>query len=131
MYRLKKGISPVIATVIIVAVAVAIAIAVVGWIMGIWGTFGTTEALKVLPDSNIVGKVLYLHVRNEGTASAKITKIEAGVLGTNTTTFVITPGLDTTLTVTLNKTATVGATYSIKIYTSAGNVYPATVQCTG
>ena len=77
MYR--KGISPVIATVIIVAVAVAISIAVVGWIMGLWGSIaGGTESLKIYPDSyiNTSSGYVELHVANTGSASAVIYKIE-------------------------------------------------------
>ncbi|GBF09550.1 hypothetical protein apy_12750, partial [Aeropyrum pernix] len=37
----RRGISPVIATVIIVAVAIAISIAVAGWLFGLWGSFAT------------------------------------------------------------------------------------------
>jgi len=80
---LRRGISPVIATVIIVAVAVAISIAVVGWIMGLWGSIaGGTESLKIYPDSyiNVTNTTIYLHIANTGSASAVIYKIEiAGV----------------------------------------------------
>jgi len=43
----KKGISPVIATVILVAVALVLAVALAGWVMGIWGGLGSTEALQI------------------------------------------------------------------------------------
>ena len=41
--KLKRGISPVIATVIIVAVAIAISIAVAGWLFGLWGSLGAAQ----------------------------------------------------------------------------------------
>ena len=45
----RKGISPVIATVIIVAVAIAIAIAVAFWMTGIVGIFtGQVEQLQIV-----------------------------------------------------------------------------------
>ncbi|MCE4599848.1 MAG: hypothetical protein F7C81_06600, partial [Desulfurococcales archaeon] len=74
----RRGISPVIATVIIVAVAIAIAIAVAGWIMGLWGGFGQTESLKVFPDSyiNATNDTLILNVQNVGGSTAQIYKIE-------------------------------------------------------
>jgi len=43
----KRGISPVIATIIIVAVAIAIAIAVAFWVVGIAGLFTRYEKLEI------------------------------------------------------------------------------------
>ena len=130
--NLRKGISPVIATVIIVAVALAIAIAAVGWVMGIWGSVtGGTELLKILPDSKIIiysnNVTVKLHVRNEGGATATIDKIVVG-----TTDFTVKSGNNT---ISAGETAwvfasysdtsgfTAGAAYTVKIYTVAGNVY--------
>ena len=132
MFRLKKGISPVIATVIIVAVAVAIAIAVVGWIMGIWGTFGATESLQIMPDSYLESEgTLHLHVKNTGSAAAVIYKIEIPGLATTNVSITLGPGESTTTTINMNTSFTPGATYQVKVYTEAGNVYPATVECKG
>ena len=131
--NIRKGISPVIATVIIVAVALAIAIAAVGWVMGIWGSVtGGTEVLKIMPDSKLYENasknvIVLLHIRNEGGASAVIDKIEiAGVNFNITDSGVITAGGDTTITANASVSSinvTVGATYTVKIYTKAGNVY--------
>lgn len=140
--NLRKGISPVIATVIIVAVALAIAIAVVGWVMGIWGAVtGGTEMLKIYPDSYInFTKVndkqvplLHLHIENTGGATAVIYKIEVSNV-TISSDITLTPGNHTTLTITLttpdNKVAAVtpGALYTVKIYTKTGNIYTVQVQ---
>ena len=135
--KLNKAISPILATVILIAVTLVIAIGVIGWIMGIWGTFGATETLQVFPDSSISGGTLTLHIKNTGTASAVIYKIE--VVGLTTVTFVsgtsttsgtevtVSPGSEATITVSASN-AVAGATYQVKIYTRAGNVYSATVQ---
>ncbi len=131
----RKGISPVLATVIIIAVTLVIAIGVIGWIMGIWGSFGTTESLQVFPDSNIDtgSNTLTLHVKNTGTASAVIYKVE--IVGVETvtsfgtvTTVAISPGVDTTLSISLTGTYTPGTYYTVKIYTQAGNIYTAQVR---
>ena len=78
-YAAMRGISPVIATVIILAVTVAIAVAVIGWITGLFGAAtGGTEQLQLMPDSYInVSDIdpitfnrvagLHLHVANKGT----------------------------------------------------------------
>jgi len=141
--NLRKGISPVIATVIIVAVALAIAIAVVGWIMGIWGAVaGGTEMLRIYPDSYISGQTLVLHIKNEGSTTAVIYKIEISGLTTITVyssdethtalseTATISAGTDTTLTMLIPSgvSPTAGVIYTVKVYTLAGNVYTAQVS---
>ena len=129
---LRRGIEPIIAVVILVAVTLVIAIGVIGWIMGWWGTFGATESLQFYPDSYInatTSPTLYLHVKNSGSASAVIYKVEIpGVTTISTATVTVTPGNETTLKLTFSGTVTAGANYLVKIYTRAGNVYSVTVQ---
>ncbi|MEM4032646.1 MAG: archaellin/type IV pilin N-terminal domain-containing protein [Zestosphaera sp.] len=128
--KLNKAISPILATVILIAVTLVIAIGVIGWIMGIWGTFGATETIQVFADSyiNASDKELRLHIKNAGTASAVIYKIEVLGLTTIATEYTLTPGNETTLSVSLGNVSPVpGTSYQIKIYTKAGNVYPATI----
>jgi flagellin-like protein len=136
--KLNKAISPILATVILIAVTLVIAIGVIGWIMGIWSTFGATETIQVFPDSSISGSTLTLHIKNTGTASAVIYKIEVVGLGTASITTVtggtktdtevtVGPGGEATIIATISN-AVAGATYQVKIYTRAGNVYSATVQ---
>ena len=127
--KLNKAISPILATVILIAVTLVIAIGVIGWIMGIWGTFGATETIQVFPDSSISNSELTLHIKNTGTASAVIYRIE--VVGLTTVTDVeetVSPGSEVTITVPITASAVAGTTYQVKIYTRAGNVYSATVQ---
>lgn len=139
---LRRGIEPIIAVVILVAVTLVIAIGVIGWIMGWWGTFGATESLQFYPDSYIqvqnTGGTLYLHLKNTGSASAVIYKVEISGVETITTTpnfegetvksGTVPPGTEDTLTITLTSSYTSGANYLVKIYTRAGNVYSVTVQ---
>ena len=77
----RKGISPVIATVIIVAVAIAIAIAVAFWMTGIIGLFTRFEKIEV---SYCYAEwyhdgggywLVFLKARNTGSADATITNI--------------------------------------------------------
>ena len=117
--------------------------------MGWWGTFGATESLQFYPDSAIVydanaGKwVLNLHLKNAGSASAVIYKIEISGVETciNTDSFIgtsdgktvvtsgtVPPGVEATLILTIEKPYTSGTNYLVKIYTRAGNVYSVTVQ---
>ena len=146
MRRLSRGIEPVIAAIVLIAVTLVIAIGVIGWIMGWWGTFGATEALQFYPDSYVdtSGTArLILHVKNTGSASAVIYRIEISGLTTVTSGFnfatifitttgtlsavTIGPGQEGYVVVTAG-TPTPGANYLVKIYTRAGNVYSVTVQ---
>jgi len=78
-----RGISPVIATVIILAVTVAIAVAVIGWITGLFGAAtGGTEQLQIMPDSYInSSNVLHLHIVNKG-SDVSLYKVEIAGLYT-------------------------------------------------
>ncbi|MEM4678312.1 MAG: archaellin/type IV pilin N-terminal domain-containing protein, partial [Acidilobaceae archaeon] len=73
---MRKGISPVIATVILIAVAIAVAIAVGAWVMGIWGGLGGGERLVISYVRLYEDGTLELRVKNDGTAVAKIVRIE-------------------------------------------------------
>ena len=73
----RRGISPVIATVIIVAVAIAIAIAVAFWMTGIVGIFtGQVEQLQIVaatPSSgSSSGYKIEVIVKNAGTTAVTI-----------------------------------------------------------
>ncbi|MCP8320205.1 MAG: type IV pilin [archaeon] len=45
--RKKKGISPVIASIILIAITIAVAIAVAGWVFGLFGTYGTSGGVTI------------------------------------------------------------------------------------
>jgi len=133
MPKLKRAVEPLIAVVILVAVTLVVAIGVVGWVMGWWGTFGATETLQFYPDSYIEvkegGATLHLHVANTGTAAAVVYKVEVAGITSQEYTATLSPGAETTLSVPLGSTAVVsGASYVVKVFTRAGNVYTAVVQ---
>ena len=74
----RKGISPVIATVIIVAVAIAIAIAVAFWMTGIIGLFTRFEKIEVsycYAEWQDDHWLVHIKARNTGSADATITNI--------------------------------------------------------
>ena len=77
MARARKGISPVIATVIIVAVAIAISIAVAGWLFGLWsGLAGGTAQVAVSNVKVISNGTIDIYYVNSGSGSDKILKVE-------------------------------------------------------
>jgi flagellin-like protein len=71
----RKGISPVIATVIIVAVTIAVAIAVAFWMTGIIGLFTGFEQLQIVNVYDDTGTGIIVTVKNTGTSAASITDI--------------------------------------------------------
>ena len=79
MRRLNnKGISPVIATVILVAISIAVAIAVAFWMTGIVGLFTRFEKVEITyiyANKTDSGWKIYLNVTNTGTADTTISNI--------------------------------------------------------
>jgi flagellin-like protein len=127
-----RGIEPIIAVVILVAITLVIAIGVIGWLMGWWGGMGQVETLVIHPDSKLYadGKI-ELHVENKGTAAAVIYKVEIVGVGSAdiSPAETLSPGQETTIKVDVpNAQLVAGATYVVRVYTRAGNMYPVTLR---
>jgi flagellin-like protein len=140
----RKGISPVIATVIIVAVTIAVAIAVAFWMTGIIGLFTGFEQLQITSiydDENGI----YLTVKNTGTGTATITDIfingypsdQCGATWTaesstgsssGTSQITLKPGEEVTIKITVKGddkfTVKPGVSLEIKLHTASGKDYP-------
>jgi hypothetical protein len=135
-----SGIEPIIAVVILVAVTLVIAIGVIGWFMGWWGGVGQVETLVLHPDSKLYADgTIVLHVENKGTAAAVIYKVEVvGVKDTTdltlpdgsvTSAITLAPGKDIVFTANIGENLlTAGASYVVRVYTKAGNMYPITLR---
>jgi len=144
MRRLNnKGISPVIATVILVAVAIAIAIAVAFWMTGIIGLFTRFEKIEITyiyADKKDSTWEINLKVKNTGTADATIDEIfingkpasSAGatvspsVGGGNT--YTLSAGAEATFTITIGTGFTSGQSIEVKVHTASGQEYPKLVN---
>jgi flagellin-like protein len=127
-----RGIEPIIAVVILVAVTLVIAVGVIGWLMGWWGGMGQVESLVIHPDSKLYadGRVV-LHVENKGSAAAVIYKVE--IVGVGSADInpakTLSPGAEGTIEETVQGAQLVaGATYVVRVYTKAGNMYPVTLR---
>jgi len=143
----RRGISPVIATVIIVAVTIAVAIAVAFWMTGIVGLFTSAEKLEIvalypLPTSN--GWEVNVTVKNTGTTPTSVDNIfingiPIGQCANNATAnpnvasspIAINPGEQTSIKLTLYKdkkcgatTFTAGGSIEVKLHTTGGKEYP-------
>ena len=106
----KKGISPILATLLLIVIAVAAVIVTYAWVMTFTATQTTTAGKMIDFDSahiNATSDIVTVYVRNEGTETVTIDKIY--IDGISYTTSVT--GLPSTLstqglaTVTLNGTA--------------------------
>lgn len=137
----RRGISPVIATVIIVAVTIAVAIAVAFWMTGIIGLFTGFEQLQItsIYDSSADGIVVT--VKNTGTQTASIVDVFINGrsckdrLGQCGLQFPITlsPGAQTTLKIKFSKTNAAaanlgglgpGTSVEVKLLSATGKEYP-------
>jgi flagellin-like protein len=139
----RRGISPVIATVIIVAVTIAVAIAVAFWMTGIVGLFTGFEQLQITSiydDTNGI----YVTVQNTGTSTATITdiyvnglpssaiglKVNDSTIGSSDLDLSFKPGQSKTLKITLppngngHFTVRPGVSLEIKLHTASGKDYP-------
>jgi len=120
---LRKGISPVIATVILVAVTLVIAVAIVGWLFGLWGGLAggspaiTISYVKVKTDGTVEA-----YIRNSGGGSDKLIRVEvysgSTVIASKTTTITISPNAVTEPTIGLGSLTGVSAgdTVIVKFY---------------
>jgi len=141
----RKGISPVIATVIIVAVTIAVAIAVAFWMTGIIGLFtGAVEKIEFVslyaqPTNN--GWTLTAILRNVGTTTTSIDMCFInGVPNTQwgnaaqlnqSLPITLNPGQNATITITLRRGQAIGTTtlnpgvsIEVKFHTTGGKEYP-------
>ncbi len=137
----KKGISPVIATVIIVAVAIAVAIAVAYWVTGIIPAFTRYEELKISSTyiyTNTTDEYCDLVVRNTGSAAATISDVLVnGRLKNGTNGFLpqevaLEPGDEQKLTIISDDYPVVnfesGVVYDFTVHTAGGGSYPASAR---
>ncbi|MCD6563556.1 MAG: hypothetical protein J7K23_06525 [Thermoproteales archaeon] len=140
----RRGISPVIATVIIVAVAIAISIAVAFWMTGIVGLFTGFEQVQVISayatGDESSGWTINVQVKNTGTSAASVDMIfingkplsaYSGVTASpdpSSSTVSISPGSTTTFTITIADKTTSnfssGQSVEIKLHTASGKEYP-------
>jgi|GEM_PF-1653380 len=134
--RSMKGLEPLIAAIILIAITLVIAIAVAAWILGIFaGTASGGERLKILPNAtlNATNGTLSLWIVNEGGSSAKIISIDINAIHqcSSIDPDTIPPGGPTKVTANCSSAAiAAGVTYTVRVITAAGNIYPIPVVAT-
>jgi len=138
MLKSKKGISPILATLLLIVIAVAAVIVTYAWVMSFTGTT-TGHAGAVLSVENLryfgtpYNKVEMI-IRNSGTTDAKIVSVYAGTSSTSlvqqtTVTYVpdsqmAVAGGSLNITVTYTSNWTSGQRYYFKVVTEAGQTLP-------
>jgi len=136
MLKSRKGISPILATLLLIVIAVAAVIVTYAWVMSFTGTT-TGHAGAVLSVENLryhSSNKAEIILRNSGTSDAKIVSVYAGTSSTslvNQTTVTYVPAsqlavasgsLNITVTYTSNWTS--GQRYYFKVVTEAGQTLP-------
>jgi len=129
----RKGISPVIAVLLLIVIAVAAAILTYVWITGYIGTLQAQsgaqqvqERLKIEGVKLSGGKITHVYIRNIGEIQVEVTDIY--ILYTNGSIFekptinptTIDAGIAKSISVTMTNTLTSGTTYIIKAVTKKG-----------
>ena len=133
----KKGISPILATLLLIVIAVAAVIVTYAWVMTFTssttnqaGALLTVENVRFYTDSDT--DYVEVILRNAGTADAKIVEVYAGNSSTalttqssityTPTTPMVSEGSSLSITIQYNWTA--GTRYHFKIATEAGQTLP-------
>jgi flagellin-like protein len=123
MLKSKKGLSPVVAAIILIAVTVAVSIAVAAWMGALTFTFMATEEVSITSMSFTgAGASITVQVKNTGTA--KVTITEAVVTPPGDTIDITDTSIDAgdtgSITITLTQNWTAGQKYKVTLLSSSG-----------
>ncbi len=154
--RKRKGVSPVIATVILVAVAITVSVAVAYWMSGIAGQYTKFEKVEIktvrVTMDGFLNWNISITVKNSGTATATLESVFINsnpcedvatapiAVGTTITTnlitsaaYQLTSGDEQTFIIYVGAdygTLSSGTTINIKVHSASGMDYPKLVELT-
>ncbi len=136
----KRGISPVVATVILVAVTIVVAVAVAYWMGGIAGLYTRYEKLEITSiyaGATTDGWNITVHVKNTGSADATIDNVLLNGKPYNTLSANLSISPPIPLTVGSNATIVIsipnrgpfasGVSVEVRLHSAGGQEYPKTV----
>jgi len=86
MLKSKKGISPILATLLLIVIAVAAVIVTYAWVMTFTSSAGSQAGVILSKDSvawNSTAGTITLYIRNTGTSDATIDAVYVGTSSTN------------------------------------------------
>ncbi|MCP8314621.1 MAG: hypothetical protein H3Z53_09685 [archaeon] len=128
--RKKKGISPVIASIILIAITIAVAIAVAGWVFGLFGTYGTAGGVTVInPTLSSTTDTFAGTVKNDRDTSVDLVSVTATGDGGIAVTFTTGSGpFSAHTSTTMSETGTpigsftAGSSYVVKVSFTDGTI---------
>jgi len=129
VFKSKRGISPILATLLLIVIAVAAIVVTYAWIMTYMSNAGQQAGVMVYK-ANVnfygSGTKIDIDIGNSGTANTEIIKIYVGTSSGNLTEKTPTQTLPIALSansisrITVNQAWTAGTTYYFKVVTSTG-----------
>jgi len=126
LFKSKKALSPVVASIILIAVTVAVSIAVASWMGALTFTFTKTEELKVTNMTFPTASTIVLDIKNPGTS-----KVTVNTVKLNDATATIATGSDLEYNageagqITLTATWASGNKYKVELLSSTGTTVAA------
>jgi len=134
LFKTKKGISPILATLLLVVIAVAAIVVTYAWVMTYTGHL-TGQAGVILNVANVDfhgnGTMIDIDVQNTGTADTTITQVYIGTAASSMTNQTIAPLsllAGTTQRIPVSYTWQPGAIYYFKVLSSTGQQLPWSTQ---
>jgi len=131
-HNAKKGISPVIATIILIAITIVIAIAVAGWVFGLFGSYSRTQAVTIVASASSCNTTnCSIMLSNQG--GSAVTVVSASVDGQTipvasiSGSTVISAGGSGTVVVYFPSSYTAGQTVQVQLGLSNGNTLSTTL----
>ena len=133
LFKSRKALSPVVASIILIAVTVAVSIAVAAWMGGMSVGFMQTEQLSITSaQASASADTIVLIANNTGTTGVTINQVwvnNGQVLSANLT-FVPSSGsvtVNSGIVVTIAYDVVAGGNYQVKLVTAKGNSFTYTV----
>jgi len=130
LFKSKRGISPILATLLLVVIAVAAIVVTYAWVMTYTGHL-TGQAGVVLYEANVnfygSGSKIDIDIGNSGTSDTTIIQVYIGMSSSALDNQTITPvslGAGSVQRITLTYSWQVGVTYYFKVLTSTGQTLP-------
>jgi len=135
LFKSKKGISPILATLLLVVIAVAAIVVTYAWVMTYTGHLtGQAGVVLYLANVNFYGSgnnQIDIDVGNSGTSGTTIIQVYIGTSSSTLDNQTITPvtlGAGLVSRVTVTYSWQLGATYYFKVLTSTGQSLPWSTQ---
>jgi flagellin-like protein len=123
IFRSRKALSPVVATIILIAVTVAVSIAVAAWMGALTFSFMATEQIKMTNAQFYVNNNVTVTMQNTGTTSVTITQININNGPTNYLTAPFTIPSNTQVVANITFAWAYGSSYEFEARTAKGNEF--------